>query len=315
LETKINIHQINSFLTLADEQHYGRAARKLGVSKQVLSHRIITLETLLKYRLFDRGGQGIHTTLAGKCFYKYASSLISTWDGAKAELQQVATAQTGTLRIGSGPSGNQLIIPGLIRLLRQDGMDFTVSTYSRMPDQLMEMLEQNELECVIATSPVEGQKLPDLNDELLFSTYDRVAHGANHPLSAIKTVSMKDLVGFPWLLYPNYPQYHRKIRAAFEAVKLPPPTEFLYADDPLVTKSLLDIAPYLALWPGSSLISETEEKVLISRDIAEFRQKRSFSLYTHSLRSNNPSLKQAIEAIRLVARQAQQRINKSLEIR
>ena len=282
------------------------------MSKQVLSHRIITLETLLKYRLFDRQTTGVHTTLAGKCFYRYATSLLSIWDGAKVELQQVASAQTGTLRIGSGPSGNQLIIPDLIRLLRQDGMDFTVSIYSRMPDQLMEMLEQNELECVIATSPVEGQKLPDVNDELLFSTFDRVAHSAKHPLAVVKDITMKDLVGYPWLLYPNYPQYHRKIHMAFEAAKLRPPTEFLYADDPLVTKSLLDIAPYLALWPGSSLINETEEKLMVSRDIPEFRQKRSFSLYTHSGRPINPNLSKCIEAIRFVARKAQQRINKSL---
>jgi DNA-binding transcriptional LysR family regulator len=183
-----------------------------------------------------------------------------------------------------------------------------------MPDQLMEMLEQNELECVIATSPVEGQKLPDVDDEFLFSTFDRVAHGSKHPLAATNNVTMKDLVGYPWLLYPNYPQYHRKILSAFETAKLPPPTEFLYADDPLVTKSLLDIAPYLALWPGSSLINETEEKVMISRDIPEFRQRRSFSLYTHTGRPMNQNLMTCIEAIRSVARSAQQRINKSLAI-
>ncbi len=282
------------------------------MSKQVLSHRIITLETLLKYKLFDRQTTGIRTTLAGKCFYRYASSLLTIWDGARVELQQVANAQTGTFRIGSGPSGNQLIIPDLIRLLREETMDFTVSIYSRMPDQLMEMLEQNELDCVIATSPVEGQKLPDLQDELLFSTFDRVAHSAKHPLAARKNITMKDLVGYPWLLYPNYPQYHRKILMAFEAAKMPPPTEFLYADDPLVTKSLLDIAPYIALWPGSSLINETEEKSMISRDIPEFRQRRSFSLYTHTARPVNPNLGKCIEAIRAVARKAQQRINRSL---
>jgi hypothetical protein len=169
-------------------------------------------------------------------------------------------------------------------------MDFTVSIYSRMPDQLMEMLEQNELECVIATSPVEGQKLPDVDDEFLFSTFDRVAHGSKHPLAATNNVTMKDLVGYPWLLYPNYPQYHRKILSAFETAKLPPPTEFLYADDPLV------------------------EKVMISRDIPEFRQRRSFSLYTHTGRPMNQNLMTCIEAIRSVARSAQQRINKSLAI-
>jgi DNA-binding transcriptional LysR family regulator len=306
----MNMHQITSFLVLADEQHYGRAARKLGISKQVLSHRIIALETALRYPLFDRRTTGIETTLAGKCFYRYANSLVGTWDSARVELQQVAMAQTGTLRIGSGPAGNQLIIPDLVRLMRRDGLDFALSIYTRMPDQLKEMLRQNELDCAISTSPVDGQKVLELEDEFLFSTFDRVVHSINHPLSKKSDLSMNDLVGYPWLLYPSYPQYHKKIFLAFEHAKLPPPTEFLYADDPLVTKSILEIAPYLALWPGSSLFNESQENVMLVRDIPEFRQKRSFSLYTHSGRPRNGTLEKCIDVIRSVARQAQIKINK-----
>ncbi|MEU3688464.1 LysR family transcriptional regulator [Streptomyces narbonensis] len=80
----LDMAQVRAFVRTADELHFGRAAGTLGVSQQALSKRIARLESLLGTRLFERGGNGVHLTPAGRRFLAPARQALTAADSAVA---------------------------------------------------------------------------------------------------------------------------------------------------------------------------------------------------------------------------------------
>lgn len=67
--------KVRYFLTLADELHFGRAAKRLYITQQGLSYQIASLEKDLGVQLFIRDAKGIRLTDAGKKFAELFSCL------------------------------------------------------------------------------------------------------------------------------------------------------------------------------------------------------------------------------------------------
>lgn len=72
----MNIKQLQSFLVLCDERHYGRAANRLFITQPTLSQQIKQLETSLKTILFRRKGRNIELTKAGAILQQHAEKIM-----------------------------------------------------------------------------------------------------------------------------------------------------------------------------------------------------------------------------------------------
>lgn len=74
--------QVRAFVRTAEELHFGRAAGTLALSQQALSKRIARLESLLGTALFQRGGNGVRLTDAGRLFLPPARQAMAAADAA-----------------------------------------------------------------------------------------------------------------------------------------------------------------------------------------------------------------------------------------
>ncbi|MFB7371338.1 LysR family transcriptional regulator [Streptomyces sp. NPDC056222] len=91
------------FRTVAEEQHFGRAAERLRMAQPSLSQRIQRLEHELGVRLLDRTSRGTTLTPAGRLVLAEAEHLLTAADRLTTAVARVRSGQAGTLRAAVPP--------------------------------------------------------------------------------------------------------------------------------------------------------------------------------------------------------------------
>lgn len=90
---------LQSFVILADELHFGRAAERLGISQPPLSGRIRQLEALVGTRLFERTSRRVTLTDAGVALLEQARDILSRTEAAMAHSRRVGNGEVGEIRL------------------------------------------------------------------------------------------------------------------------------------------------------------------------------------------------------------------------
>ena len=95
----MELRQVRYFVAVAEELHFGRAARRVHVAQPALSKQVMNLERELGAQLLDRRGRKVELTEAGRVFLERARVI----------LEGVAEAELATARAGSGETGRLTI--------------------------------------------------------------------------------------------------------------------------------------------------------------------------------------------------------------
>ena len=96
----MELRHLRYFVAVGEEEHYGRAARRLHVAQPALSRQIQDLERQIGFRLFQRLPRGVKLNAAGKQFLADARRILQDVEESTARAARVARGQSGTLRIG-----------------------------------------------------------------------------------------------------------------------------------------------------------------------------------------------------------------------
>src|SRR6185437_4284095 len=76
LGIRMALRHLRYFVAVGEEQHYGRAARRLRVAQPALSRQIQDLEEELGFKLFERLSRGGKLSEAGKLFLEDARRIL-----------------------------------------------------------------------------------------------------------------------------------------------------------------------------------------------------------------------------------------------
>jgi DNA-binding transcriptional LysR family regulator len=96
----MELRHLRYFVAVGEEQHYGRASRRLRVAQPALSRQIQDLEEEVGFKVFDRLPRGVKLSAAGKLFLEDARRILQAVSEARARAARVARGQSGTLRVG-----------------------------------------------------------------------------------------------------------------------------------------------------------------------------------------------------------------------
>lgn len=168
-----------SVIAIAEEAHFGRAARRLNVTQPALSSRLRRIEQDLGVRLFERDRGGVTITPAGEQFVEGAERIITA---AEETARSTRNAQAGlgqTLRIGmTQVAAYQIVIPTLIAF-RQQHPHARIKLFEGTTAGLERRLEQGAIDVAFLHPPLHA---PDLSDTPLLTTPMAIFDGDPDPM-------------------------------------------------------------------------------------------------------------------------------------
>src|SRR6476469_10117153 len=115
---QIELRHLRYFITVAEELHFGRAARKLGITQPPLSLQIQRLEAELGVQLFERTNRRVQLTPAGKTLLEEGRHVVADFNSATDAARRAARGETGSLTVAFAASVMFLSLPRIIRRFR-----------------------------------------------------------------------------------------------------------------------------------------------------------------------------------------------------
>lgn len=93
------LDDMRAFVEVVENGGFSRAARRLGLSKSIVSRRVGALEGALGVRLLDRTTRGISPTAAGDEFKARAQRILADLEEAREVVAEAGNAVVGLLRV------------------------------------------------------------------------------------------------------------------------------------------------------------------------------------------------------------------------
>ena len=96
----VHTRKLRSFVAVAEELHFSRAAERLFIAQQALSRQIRDLEQEVGAQLFVRTTREVTLTPAGEAYLAGVRDALAVLDAAAASAARLDRTLSGTLHLG-----------------------------------------------------------------------------------------------------------------------------------------------------------------------------------------------------------------------
>lgn len=209
----MDVRQLKYFVAVAEELHFGRAAKRLSMTQPPLSFNIKRLEESLNLELLRRNTREVTLTAAGKVLYAEAIKIVAQVETAERLAGRAARGELGYVCVGVLGSALLTPIPERIRFFRDARPDVCIEIIELTSVEQYEALLREQIDVGI----VHPRALPSrISSSLIYSESFMCALHSSHPLAAKrKNIDLSDLRNEEFILFPrpSAPAYYEKIVA------------------------------------------------------------------------------------------------------
>jgi DNA-binding transcriptional LysR family regulator len=209
----MNLEQLRCVVVLAEELHFGRTARRLGIQQPTLSQHVRKLEDELGVTLFDRTTREVGITAAGESFVTEARRALHHVERARLTARRTGRGDVGELSLGFVGSAVPELIPRLLRRFRRvyPGVELQVRELpsARQIDELL----AGRIDAGIMHGLNENEMPEGLTGQEIFRDVLVAALPRRHPLAPASPLPTAKLAGEPFILFPRRmgPALHDRI--------------------------------------------------------------------------------------------------------
>lgn len=153
-----SLEQVRSFIAVAEELHFGRAAERLNLTQPPLSRQIQRLESSVGVLLLERNNRRVLLTPAGAAFLAEARRLVALADAAPDVARTVAAGSSGVLRLAFTAAGAYALLGGVLDRLNKALPDVTVHLHEMVTREQLAALAADEIDLALGrpgAAPVE----------------------------------------------------------------------------------------------------------------------------------------------------------------
>jgi DNA-binding transcriptional LysR family regulator len=193
-------HELEAFLTLAEELHFGHAAERLHVSTARVSQTIRKLERRVGVPLFNRTSRRVELTSVGRQLYEDLRPVSTMISAALTRAIETGRGFVGTLRVCfTDAAGGQLLV-GATQLFRERHPECDVQIREAQLGELIPWLRSGDVDLALAM-PVHEPGIvagPALVSEARF-----LAVPVGNRFAGRDTISVEDLATVTMLQLPD----------------------------------------------------------------------------------------------------------------
>ncbi|WP_089156101.1 LysR family transcriptional regulator [Micromonospora sp. NBS 11-29] len=198
--------ELRYFVAVAEELHFGRAARRLGIAQPPLSRAIRQLERRLGATLLERDSRAVTLTPAGAVLLREG----------RAALDAVAAADRRTRRAASTGSGEPVLVLATKAGASSELLPKLLDAYAAEPDAVAvevllcgigeqeRLLRDGRADVALLHLPFDSTR--GLDTEELVTEQQVVVLPAGHPAAGRRELSMADVAALPDLPTPRWPR-------------------------------------------------------------------------------------------------------------
>lgn len=187
----------NVFLAVAENLSFSKAAEELFISQPAVTNHIKELESKLNVTLFERKGNKIYLTDAGKLTYNHLKPIRQAYRELEFDLERLNDTFKGTLRIGASSTISQYLIPKVIAAFYKRYPKIELHLLNGNSFEMEQKLLENEIDMALVeneASQTNIKYIDFLDDEIVVVT------GSNSVYSKRKLISVADFQQIPIVL-------------------------------------------------------------------------------------------------------------------
>ena len=190
----VELRHLRSFVAVAEELNFTRAASRVHLAQQALSAQIRQLETLVGARLFTRTTRKVELTAAGRALLKRVPALLESVDDAIEATARAGRGETGELGVGLLATAPLDFTPRLLRAFADARPQVVVSVRNYPFDDPSGGLRDHRTDVALVWLPFTSD---DLVCEPLFADPRMAVLPADHRLAPRAELDARDLVEEP----------------------------------------------------------------------------------------------------------------------
>lgn len=185
----MELRHLRSFIAVAEELNFRRAAERLHMAQPALSAQIKALENHLGVSLFERTTRSVKTTHTGRVFLDEARAVIAAAGQAEQRAKKAKQGLVGTLRLGVIAPNANAWLAGILRGFRQRFPGVQLSLFDLTTPEQIERLRAGELDAGLLRPPV---GFPELDAKLVAESAQALALPAGHRLAKKRNLRWAD---------------------------------------------------------------------------------------------------------------------------
>jgi len=213
----LELNQLETFLAVAEERSFSRAAVRLHRTQPAVSQVIRKLEADVGEVLFDRAARDGSMTAAGLLLRDYALRLLALRREAGSALDELKSLERGRLQLAANEYTCMYLLPAIDRF-RREFPQVSVTVHRMLASHIPEELSLRTFELGVVSfrpDPVQFRTIAVYADSLAFIV------SPNHPLAGKARVSIADLGEELFVAHNVTSPLRRKVIEAFQRYRTP----------------------------------------------------------------------------------------------
>lgn len=165
--------RLKVFYVAANTLNFTKAATELFISQPAVSKNIQEIENSIGTPLFERLGNRLALTAAGKILYQHAQVILEQYNKATYEINEIIGKQNGNLYLGISTTISQYVIPKMLVEFNLHFPQNEIKVVQANSKRVEQLLIKNEIHLGITEGLTDNRSLkftPYIKDEIVLVT-------------------------------------------------------------------------------------------------------------------------------------------------